>query len=240
MSFLSYILQFDIASSTAMSKGLGVYSSGPSDWQTASLQTGTHADQGWFRMRGMGTITGTLTGAEIVKVQCNTSASVGIEDLSKTEFSDFCLHTENDIKINIEKSNDNESEDKVIDCITTNIGHLYARFFTVPKAEKNKTKPPQSNKVLMFQDAAYSYYKSHIAIIVKFLIFVAFLGYTIFFISALIHSVEGAKALIILTILAVVIFIYNQVKDNFGRQIYKYVWRPANRLRKRVWPCLRW
>ncbi len=245
-----------------MSKGLGVGSSDPDDLQMSSPQNigtigGAYIDQSMSSTKGMGTIGGAVMREHSVEAEHRRTASVSIDDLPLKEFKDSILISDNQVQIKMEEEKDDDSsEDKQTDTTSNGAMDKICSQFIVPSdllgidfvkpipgpkpPRKNNKKKVKADKVLVFQETAYSCYVAYFTYIAKFLLLLAFLVYTIYFICALVYSVEGAKTLIILTSIVVVFFVYYRIKYNYGGSIYKHIFKPAKRLHKRTWPCLKW
>ena len=70
---------------------------------------------------------------------------------------------------------------------------------------------------------------------------IVFLGlYTIYFGFAIAKSVDGAMALIVLTSITVLLYIYVQIRDNLGSGIWKICLNPALRCIRRYRACVKW
>ena len=78
------------------------------------------------------------------------------------------------------------------------------------------------------------------SVIVKLILFLLLAGYTVYFTFALIHSVDGARALIVITCLCIALIGYSLVKKHFGKQIYSTVFLPVGNIFRKWWPVLKW
>ena len=108
-----------------------------------------------------------------------------------------------------------------------------------PKHYKNG-KEEKVNKVVRFQQTAFSCYTQYFSYIVRFLVFLAFIGFTIYFICSLVYSVDNAEVLIILTCISVVLFVYTRIRNRFGDRIYRNIYMPVRAVHRKTWHCTKW
>ncbi|CAH1792804.1 unnamed protein product [Owenia fusiformis] len=82
-----------------------------------------------------------------------------------------------------------------------------------------------------------SVYSSWIA---KITLFILLSVYTIYFIFAIIHSVDAARALIVLTSLTVFFIVWNFVRDHYGDRLYGAFGEPVVNVLNKQWFWLKW
>ncbi|CAH1792805.1 unnamed protein product [Owenia fusiformis] len=76
--------------------------------------------------------------------------------------------------------------------------------------------------------------------IIKIVLFILLCVYSVYFVFAIIHSVDSARALIVLTSFAVFFIIWNFVRDHFGDRIFDAVCEPAGKVLNKQWFWLKW
>ena len=95
-------------------------------------------------------------------------------------------------------------------------------------------------RVYQLQRAVSRGCSAHGSIIVKLILFLLLAGYTVYFAFAIRHSVDGARALIVITCLCIALIGYSLVKKYFGKQIYSTVCLPVSNIFWKWWPVLKW
>ena len=78
------------------------------------------------------------------------------------------------------------------------------------------------------------------SVLFKLIVAVLVVGYTLYFAAAVVHNVDKATALIVITSLTSVAVVYVIVRDRFGDVIYRRCLRPTGDLVDRCWPVLKW
>ena len=78
------------------------------------------------------------------------------------------------------------------------------------------------------------------SVIGKIILFLLLIGYTVYFAFAVKRSVDGSKALIILTCITIYCIIYSFIRDAFGEQIYRRIFKPIGQLITGNWFCIKW
>ncbi|CAH1792803.1 unnamed protein product [Owenia fusiformis] len=69
---------------------------------------------------------------------------------------------------------------------------------------------------------------------------VLLVGYSVYFVFALLYSVQGATALIVMTSIAVFFIVYAFLRDHFGDTVNRVVFVPLGRLLDKHWFWLKW
>ncbi|CAH1792806.1 unnamed protein product [Owenia fusiformis] len=71
----------------------------------------------------------------------------------------------------------------------------------------------------------------------KIVLLIMLLGYTCYFIAALVYSVEKARALIVITAIVVTLIFYTFIRNHYGERIYEKIFQPCVSVAQRhsVW-----
>ena len=98
----------------------------------------------------------------------------------------------------------------------------------------------QKGNIAKLQDLVLISYNRHYSCLRK-LFFALVLGfYVVYFVFAVKHDVEQAKALIILTAIAAVLLFYVLIRDLYGDAIYKHFLQPVTATVKGQWHWVKW
>ena len=98
----------------------------------------------------------------------------------------------------------------------------------------------QKSRVGKIQHSVSTTVRTYSSIIKNFVIFLFLVLYTAYFIWALVYSIDGATALIVLTCLTVACIIYSYISNHYGETIYKHVLKPLGDLIDKHWPWAQW
>ncbi len=94
--------------------------------------------------------------------------------------------------------------------------------------------------VSKFQTASLNLVSAYSSSLVNAILFVLFVGFTVYLVFAIKNSVDQAQALIILTGIAVFCVGYTWVKHQWGDVIYRKVLRPIESFFQKYWSTLQW
>lgn len=89
------------------------------------------------------------------------------------------------------------------------------------------------SKLVKFRMGLNKFYANNARGVIRGVLLVLLIGYSIYFGFAIRHSVNGAKPLIIITSIVVFFIFYYTIKAKFGKQIYRGVLRPIEMLVRR-------
>ena len=111
---------------------------------------------------------------------------------------------------------------------------------TETSSEADSADLKNNGRVFRLQRAVGKGCSNNSTYIIRAVLLLLLVGYTVYFAFAIKHSVKGARALIVLTSLTVFLIGYYYVKKYFGKRIYKGVCVPLGSIFNKVWPILRW
>ena len=98
----------------------------------------------------------------------------------------------------------------------------------------------QQSRMGKIQDSVSTTVRTYSSIIKNVVLFLLLAFYTAYFIWALVHSIDGATALIVLTCFAVVGIIYSYVSNHYGETMYVNILKPIGDVIEKHWSWAKW
>ncbi|CAD5122328.1 unnamed protein product [Dimorphilus gyrociliatus] len=90
-----------------------------------------------------------------------------------------------------------------------------------------------ASKLVQFRIGLNNFYQNNTSAVIKLILLILLIGYSVYFGLAIRHSVSGAKPLIVITSIVVFFLIYYALKAVFGKKIYKSVLKPMEQAFRR-------
>lgn len=97
-----------------------------------------------------------------------------------------------------------------------------------------------ANVAIFIQNTLGGLVHKHKVSIVRLIIALVLIGYTVYFAFSVKHSVDGAVALICLTAITIFLMAYVWVRDHWGRTIYNNCMKPIGHFLDTNWYWLQW
>lgn len=108
------------------------------------------------------------------------------------------------------------------------------------KIDMDSVDSSNENFVYRMQRRANRMVSENKTYIIRSILFLMFVGYSVYFGFALAYNLEWSIALIVFTSLAVFFIVYGFIRDRYGSVIYAKVLQPIGQFLNRFWPIIKW